>query len=1039
MAAGPRSAVRGKDCVVVVAAAGYGKTTLLERRAASAGGRYATAPELADLGLTDLSARLSVLVVDDLDRLSTQEQAALLRALAGLPSTVPIVLASRRPLGRTARGLLKRPLIDRGAVDLALSPAGNARVLREEYGVADTDAAEQVYQLTGGWPALAHLAGDVLGRRGVDPSELLAALSDPGTPAAEWVRGQVLAELTPPAVRVLDLSLDVGPVTATLCAELAPLAGLAGPSGGGRAREAFTLLVRSGVLVPDPRSGGPRAREAFRPVPVLAAVLRFDRRPRDWTAVRERQVAASAWYEQHGYPLAAAVLRHDAGDQLGALTLIEGRAAEMLAGGGATEVAQLLEAQPRQGRSPHAQLVLGDARRMAGDPSGAARAFEPLTAEAARTGGWAAALAWRVAMVHYMTGDFRTALDVCAAALPGVVPGAVDVDTVHLYVVRTAALLMVGETDESSACAGEALRRADGSGDDRALAAANLGAALTTRGEQREAYLRRAYEAAERAGDVVQLARILVNQADGLLDDARYATALDVAQRALRAAEQGAPPGLCVAALANVGEALMRLGSYDEAAFFFERSTRRSRQAGLRRAAPGLAGLGEVGRQLGHREQARMALEEAVEHARAAGEMQILVPALAGLTRLLLDGDGTDLQSARAAAEEAETVAPLALRPPALVARGWVALAEGDLALAQDRAGRAITAARAGRSMRALAESLELAALASPDVDIARGYLQEALALWQRAGAAPAADRTMVLLGRLPGADGADRVAAREAGHRLLARGVRAVDGHPALPEEGVPGPLHIRVLGGFEVLVNGRPVAMTAWRSRQARTLVKILAARRGRPIPRGELSEILWRDEEPQRTAHRLSVLLSVVRGVLDPARAWDADHYLRADHTGVALDLSHATVDALDLLRDAAHAERLARTAEVTRARDLLVEVDAAYRGDAFEEEPYEEWANALREETRAVWMRALRTSAELARQSGEHDQAITTVVRLLAADPLDESAHRLLVGVLVDAGRHGEARRAFDRWRRAMRSIDAPVPSESVLRAGGTPSS
>jgi DNA-binding SARP family transcriptional activator len=55
----------------------------------------------------------------------------------------------------------------------------------------------------------------------------------------------------------------------------------------------------------------------------------------------------------------------------------------------------------------------------------------------------------------------------------------------------------------------------------------------------------------------------------------------------------------------------------------------------------------------------------------------------------------------------------------------------------------------------------------------------------------------------------------------------------------------------------------------------------------------------------------------------------------------------------------------------------------------------------------------------------------LVRLLAADPYDEQAHRALVASLVRSGRHGEARRAFRRWTAAMRSIDAPVPDPAVL--------
>ena len=87
-----------------------------------------------------------------------------------------------------------------------------------------------------------------------------------------------------------------------------------------------------------------------------------------------------------------------------------------------------------------------------------------------------------------------------------------------------------------------------------------------------------------------------------------------------------------------------------------------------------------------------------------------------------------------------------------------------------------------------------------------------------------------------------------------------------------------------------------------------------------------------------------------------------------------------------------------------------LEAAYRGDAFDDEPYEDWADALRELVRAGWLRALRELARLHRRAGQLDQAVTVLVRLLAADPCDESAHRALVDVLLQARRHGEARRA-----------------------------
>ena len=76
---------------------------------------------------------------------------------------------------------------------------------------------------------------------------------------------------------------------------------------------------------------------------------------------------------------------------------------------------------------------------------------------------------------------------------------------------------------------------------------------------------------------------------------------------------------------------------------------------------------------------------------------------------------------------------------------------------------------------------------------------------------------------------------------------------------------IQIRTFGRFEVRVDGLTVSTAAWQSRQARDLLRTLVCRRGRAITRDQLCELLWPDEDPDRTRHRLSVLLSIVRGVI------------------------------------------------------------------------------------------------------------------------------------------------------------------------------
>ncbi len=1050
--------VHARAGVLVVAAAGYGKTTVLEALAAESGQAQVMPADrlLAEFdrpGAPDPAAS-DALLIDDLDRLSEADQHRLLVALGRLPASVHLALASRRPLNRSALAALRRPVRERHATDLALSVEAATRVLRDEHGIQDADQAEAIHQLTAGWPALVHWAGDALGRSGTALSGLAEVLTDPAGATSSWLHQQVIPDLTPAMRTILELAEDVGPLSAELLrhldvalpdvpaqsAQSAQSARSARsahqPGEGSPVEAALADLAAIGVLAPLPgvRTGG--VPELWLPVPVLAAAVR--RRgvpPTDAHRLR----AAAQWYVAHRLPLWAAVVLVRAGQSDLAVALIAEQGDEMLAAGGATALAALIDDLPDAACDDvRLQLLLGDARRMAGDIEGAARVFGSLvrTVESGRS--WTAALAWRVAMVRYMRGAYREALVACdGAADPDVDPDAdpaAPADLVMLHTCRASALFALGEAQVSQQVARRGVALAESAGEPRLRAAAYTALALSETGSDRELHLRLARDAAEAAGDVVQLARVLVNQGDHLLAIAEYEAALEVTLRARAAAELGAPPGLLQVATHNVGEALVRVGRYAEAEFAFERTARLGRRVGLARAAIGLRGLGEVRRVLGLPEQARMAYEEAVELSRQMGDMQVLVPALCGLSRVMAEARTPDVvAAARVPADEAVAIAPAEMRPAALVARGWVALAEGDVARARELAAEAVEGARHARVTPALAEALELTGAVAPDPPTARAALAEAAALWQRAGALPAVDRLAVLMGRLPGADAAARVAAREAGRRLLQLGVRSVDGGPVLPVDGTASSLRVRVLGGFEVSAAGRPVPLTAWRSKQARTLVKLLVARRGRPVPRGEICELLWPDDEPQRTAHRLSVLLSVVRSVLDAGKIFPPDQYIRADPAGLSLVREHVVVDAEELLRDAAHAVRLARAGEVARARELLAEVDSAYVGDAFDDEPYEEWADALREETRAAWLRSVRAAAELARRAGDDDQAIAGLVRLLAADPLDESAHRALVGVLVRAGRHGEARRAFDRWSAAMRSIEAPAPSPEVLRS------
>ena len=207
-----------------------------------------------------------------------------------------------------------------------------------------------------------------------------------------------------------------------------------------------------------------------------------------------------------------------------------------------------------------------------------------------------------------------------------------------------------------------------------------------------------------------------------------------------------------------------------------------------------------------------------------------------------------------------------------------------------------------------------------------------------------------------------------------------------------------VRTLGGFRVLRGGEALPASAWQSRKARTLLKILVARRGRPVPREALMELLWPGEDPAKLSNRLSVALSSVRSVLGP-RCW-----CRPSREPWRSTWRSST--------------STSSTSWPRSRRGDMARAVGRYRGDFLEEDLYEDWAADLREEAGAAYTAALRA---LARAAPNADEAVRAHLRILERDRWDAEAHLALVRVLEASGRHGEATRRYRAYEAAMAEI------------------
>lgn len=180
---------------------------------------------------------------------------------------------------------------------------------------------------------------------------------------------------------------------------------------------------------------------------------------------------------------------------------------------------------------------------------------------------------------------------------------------------------------------------------------------------------------------------------------------------------------------------------------------------------------------------------------------------------------------------------------------------------------------------------------------------------------------------------------------------------------------VEIRLLGGFEVVVDGVPVSEEGWRRRHGAGLVKLLAINPRRTAHREQVMDALWPDLGPGEAAPRLHKAGHFARKALGRAEGIVVQ--------GETISLFPGAGVVVDAHRfDAAAEEALA--AGTPEAAEVAL---GEHRGDLLPDDPYEAWTEDLRER---LQLRHL----QLLRQARRFEDVVTLV-------PTDEDAHAALM--------------------------------------------
>src|SRR6266566_8685082 len=243
---------------------------------------------------------------------------------------------------------------------------------------------------------------------------------------------------------------------------------------------------------------------------------------------------------------------------------------------------------------------------------------------------------------------------------------------------------------------------------------------------------------------------------------------------------------------------------------------------------------------------------------------------------------------------------------------------------------------------------------------------------------------------------------------------------------EGVPDKqpaLRIYVLGQFRIeRRNGKEwqtIASRMWQRRRARALLGCLLSNAGRRLGREQAMEALWPDLDTETAANRLNGAVHEVRQILEPEIARPAaSQLLRLEQNVLQLATASQIWVDTDIFEGLLNKANV--TSDPAQAEQILEQAARLYGGDYLLEELYSEWAATRRESLRRGWIGLLLQLAELRASRGALASAIEPLDRLLATDPIHETAVRRLMLLLTRLDRRGEALQVYQRLANILQS-------------------
>jgi SARP family transcriptional regulator, regulator of embCAB operon len=229
-------------------------------------------------------------------------------------------------------------------------------------------------------------------------------------------------------------------------------------------------------------------------------------------------------------------------------------------------------------------------------------------------------------------------------------------------------------------------------------------------------------------------------------------------------------------------------------------------------------------------------------------------------------------------------------------------------------------------------------------------------------------------------------------------------------PKEGI---LRIQLLGSFQLFVEGRPLSLT-----QASERLVAFLGLSANPVQRLYAASRLWPDVMEDRALGNLRSTL------------WRlGQNPVLVESHGQQIRLVPAALDVQEVL---SVARRLSHPGPEMLEADLQPQRFVGQLLPGW----YDDWVVIERERLHQICQHALEAIARVLLQSKRHAEAIDAAWMAVAADPLRESAHQIIIETHAAEGNRGQAARHYTWCRELIAAELKTGPGRDLQRLGRT---